>query len=358
MNLPSDHTIQFSEERPRYEKLTLKLHSLIQDLLASEGIEATLDMRTKSLESFKEKIVRSGKSYQNPLNEITDLSGIRVVLRTLEDVSRVGSLLEREFLVDLDRSVKKISQLDDDRFGYLSEHYIIQIKEPRTRLREWDGLLSLNAEIQVRTILQHAWAAVQHSLDYKSKYDIPNQLRRRLFRLSALFELADQELNQISFSARELFTQYEEQVKSEIAEIELNSDSLRAYLENSKIVEHWAKYIEGLGVRINGVGAISRDVEISKKVGLSTIKEVDSVIRAAQDWGKPYLRDFFKNTFGEPVPEGCSMDRNGVVTMFLIGTFLEVLTDEVLESQFGFGMPQRATAPARQHNPKAMRHIA
>ncbi|MER2541567.1 MAG: hypothetical protein ABTQ26_20175 [Azonexus sp.] len=352
----TNHTARFAEERPRYEKLTLKLQSLLRDLLASEGIEATFDARTKSVESFDEKVARPGKAYQNPIDEITDLSGVRVVLRTLEDVSRVESLIDREFLVDAERSVKKSEQLDEDRFGYLSEHYIIQIKVPRSQLREWEGLSNLKAEIQVRTILQHAWAAVQHSLDYKSEYDIPKQLRRRLFRLSALFELADQELDQISLDARNLFAQYAAQVKSDDGDIELNTDSLRAYLENSVVVSRWAKFIEGLGVTIGGIGMISRDVEIAMKVGLSTIREVDAILRAAHDWGEPYLRDFFKNTFGEPTPKGCSLDRNGVITIFLIGSFLDVLTDEVLERQFGWGLPERATRPARQYNPRANRH--
>lgn len=354
----TNHTRRFVEERPRYEKLTAKLHALLQDLLASEGIEAVFDARTKSVESFDEKVVRPGKAYQNPLSEITDLSGVRVVLRTLDDVNRVGSLIEREFSVDVARSVKKSEQLDEDQFGYLSEHYIVQIKEPRSQLREWEGLSTLNAEIQVRTILQHAWAAVQHSLDYKSEYDIPKQLRRRLFRLSALFELADQELDQISADARTLFAQYAEQVKSDAGDIELNTDSLKAYLENSEEVARWAKYIESLGVNIGGIGMISRDVEMARTVGLSTIREIDTVIRTANDWGEPYLRDFFRNTFGEPAPKGCSMDRNGVVTIFLIGSFLDVLTDEVLDHQFGWGLPERATKPARKHNPRATHNVS
>jgi hypothetical protein len=168
--------------------------------------------------------------------------------------------------------------------------------------------------------------------------------------------LADQELDQISTDARQLFAQYAEQVKSDAGDIELNTDSLRAYLENSEIVARWAKFIEGLGVAIGGIGMISRDVEIAMKVGLSTIRQVDAVLRTAHDWGEPYLRDFFRNTFGEPIPKGCSMDRNGVVTIFLIGSFLDVLTDEVLERQFGWGKPERATRPARQYNLKATRH--
>jgi putative GTP pyrophosphokinase len=349
----TNHTKRFIEERPQYEKLTSKLHTLLGDLLASEGIETVIEVRTKSVESFDEKVSRPGKDYQNPLDEITDLSGIRLVLRTLSEVNRVRALIEREFIVDAQRSTRKIEHLATDQFGYLSEHYIIQIKKPRSQLPEWRGLIDLYAEIQVRTILQHAWAAVQHSLDYKSEYDIPKQLRRRLFRLSALFELADQELDHISADARSLFAQYAEQVQSDREDIELNTDSLKAYLENSETVANWANFIEKLGVDIGSIGMISRDVEMARMAGLSTIGEVDRVLKTAQEWGEPYLRDFFRNTFGEQIQKGCSMDRNGVVTIFLIGSFLEIFTEEVLESRLGWGKPRRAIVPARQHNPQA-----
>lgn len=350
---PTNHTKRFAEERPRYEKLTTKLHALLRDLLASEGIEAVIEARTKSVGSFDEKVSRPGKAYQNPLAEVTDLSGIRLVLRTQSEVDRVRTLIEREFIVDAQSSTRKIEHLAADQFGYLSEHYIIQIGQPRSQLPEWNSITDLHVEIQVRTILQHAWAAVQHSLDYKSEYDIPKQLRRRLFRLSALFELADQELDQISAEARMLFAQYSEQVQSDMEDVDLNTDSLKAYLENSQTVAYWTKFIDGLGVEVGGVGDISRDIQMARMAGLSTIGEVDKVMRTAKEWGEPYLRDFFRATFGEPVPKGrCSMVKNGVVSIFLIGSFLDVFTEEVLEGQLGWGLPQRALVPAHQYNPR------
>lgn len=341
-----------------YEKLTSKLKILFEELLATEKINATIEARTKSIESFNEKVCRPGKAYENPLDEVTDLSGIRLILRTLDEVSAVGALVEREFSVDINRSVRKIEHLATDQFGYLSEHYIIRVKAPRSQLPEWAGTDNLNAEIQVRTVLQHAWAAVQHSLDYKSECDIPKHLRRRLFRLSALFELADQELDQISEDARKIFAQYAKQVQTSTGEdIEINSDSLKAYLEKSETVAYWAEYIESIGVEVGGIGMVSRDGEMARMVQLSTIGDVDKVLENAKSWGEPYLRDFFINTFGDRIQKGkCSIDRNGVLTIFLIGTFLEVFTAKVLAEQLGWGLPERALEPARKYNPHAKRN--
>jgi putative GTP pyrophosphokinase len=354
-NLDSaEHTQRFKDEKPRYEQLTHKLRNLLQDLLTNEGVIAVIESRTKSMESFNEKFVRPGKTYQDPLQEITDLSGLRIIVQTVDEVSKVGLLIERAFSIDGERSVKKSEHLNADQFGYLSEHYIVQLKEPRRLLREWEGLGELNAEIQVRTILQHAWAAVQHSLDYKNAYDIPKPLRRRLFRLSALFELADEELDQISTDVRMLVAKYAEQVQSDDSDIEINVDSLKAYLENSETVTEWASYIESLGVEIGTIGMLSRDVEMARIAGLSTIREIDDLLKTAFSWGKPYLQAFYHNTFGAIIPKGrCSSDRNGILTVFLIANFLEVFTDNVLDLQLGFGLPERATVPARLYNPNA-----
>ncbi len=344
----------YEEKRPIYKRLTAKIHSMLEELLKVEGVTVTVvESRTKKVAGFEEKINRPGKNYINPLEEITDLSGIRIVLYSLDDVEKVSDLVSREFIVDQERSVNKLNLLDADRFGYLSQHYIVKIGEPRSNLFEWKDLRDLWAEIQVRTVLQHAWAAIQHSLDYKSEYDIPMQLRRRLFRLSALFELADEELNHITDEAQGLFEQYKEQIESDQPSIELNLDSLKAYLEASEVVQEWADFIESFGVTVTSIGWISRDVEMDRRANIATVNEIDKLLKQSRAWGREYLREFLINTFGDPIPSNHgSMDRNGIVPIFLIGNFLEIFTDEILDKEFGWGLPERASIPAKKYNPK------
>lgn len=352
--LSLDHARHYEKVRPQYERFTKKLAALLDELLKAKGLDIVLDSRTKSIASFAEKLSRPEKNYEDPLREITDLSGVRVIVRSLSDALQVEELIDQEFAVDADRSIRKRDHFDDDRFGYLSDHYIVTLKEPRKKLQEWNGLAELSAEIQVRTILQHAWASVQYSLDYKSSYDIPKKLRRRLYRLSALFELADEELNQIGTDAKALFANYSEQVRIDPKDVELNVDSLKAYLEKSPSVEYWLEFIQRLGVAVGAIGMISRDVTMAKSAGLTTIGQIDGLLNGARSWGESYLRDFFHNTFGNPVPPiGCSMDRNGVVTLFLIGEFQSIFDNETLDNEFGWGKPERATVPARKYNLKS-----
>lgn len=342
-------------EKPLYEKFTVKIHSLLDDLLKNEDIKAVIESRAKEIDKFAEKISRPGKCYKNPPSEITDLAGIRVILRTTDDVERVSKIISDEFTIDDKNSVNKIDQLDPDQFGYLSRHYIVKIKDPRSVLLEWKRFDKLWAEIQVRTILQHAWATVEHSMDYKSEYDIPKQLRRRLFRLSALFELADQELNNIVIDGLDIFEQYKKQVVAHEPNIELNLDSLKAYLQTSDIVAYWTNFIESLGVKIFPIGIISRDVKMALMADIGSINEINQVLEDSKGWGEEYLKEFYHNSFGTPVPNGCASDMNGIITIFLIGNFPEIFTDQTLNNELGFGRPERATIPAKKYKPKSSR---
>jgi ppGpp synthetase/RelA/SpoT-type nucleotidyltranferase len=349
----SDWVKQYQDARPLHERFTTKLHSLIDELLEREAIKAVIESRAKEVESFEEKLNRPDKCYENPLKDMTDLSGIRVILPMLDDVEKVTAITAQEFTVDDARSVNKLDLLAPDRFGYLSQHYIVKIKEPRCSLAEWEDFVDLYAEVQVRTVLQHAWAGIEHSLNYKSTHDVPKQLRRRMFRLSALFELADQELNSIVAESLALFEQYKAQVESNEPDIELNLDSLRAYLRTSNVVQDWADFIESLGVTVHHSDFVSRDIDMLRRVGINSINELNRLLEDSKEWGQSYLKEFYRNTWGEPIPEGkCASDRNAIVTLLLIGNFPDVFTNKVLVGEFRFGRPERATVPARKHNPR------
>src|SRR5690349_19722831 len=89
-NSPEEYVRQYSDLRPRFEKFTEKLHKLFLELMEQGKVEfGHIESRTKSIESFSEKIVRPGKSYENPLQEISDLTGIRIILIYSKDIGTV-----------------------------------------------------------------------------------------------------------------------------------------------------------------------------------------------------------------------------------------------------------------------------
>ncbi|GAB2854730.1 hypothetical protein [Lentzea nigeriaca] len=131
-----------------------------------------------------------------------------------------------------EHSANKQSELAPDQFGYMSDHLITRIGS-RGAWPEWANYAEIPVEFQVRTTLQHAWAAVNHKLSYKRVEEVPTALQRRLFRLSALFEMADEQFSAIRKAAAELSDEYSDNVKQGNLDIEIDADSVDAYIQNS-----------------------------------------------------------------------------------------------------------------------------
>lgn len=233
---------QYSSLRHKYEDFTDKLHFLIQELLSTKDIKCqNIEFRTKTVESFLEKVDRDGKNYIDPINEITDLSGLRIILYYLDDVEKVENLIKSEFKVDSKLSINKKEILDYDQFGYLSIHQIIVLKSPRVDLPEWKKFNGLIAEIQTRTVLQHAWASLSHTMEYKNEKDIPKELRRQLHRLAGLFELSDEEFLKIKEKKERITNSIDSSIATSKLRIPLNLDSLQKYIQSSSIVQEIAR---------------------------------------------------------------------------------------------------------------------
>jgi putative GTP pyrophosphokinase len=187
---------EFKSSRPQYEAFTLKIQTLIKELLVVEKIRYHLvDGRTKELSSLEHKLKR--KRYST-LNEITDLSACRIIVYYHEDIERIIDKLQDEFTIDSANSVTKGEEFNPNEFGYKSFHVVLNVSEDRGKLSEWKSFKNFKCEIQIRTVLQHAWAAISHALQYKAKQDVPKELQRKLFRLAGLFELADEQFSEIN----------------------------------------------------------------------------------------------------------------------------------------------------------------
>jgi putative GTP pyrophosphokinase len=146
------------------------------------------------------------------LSDITDLAGIRIITYYSDQVDNVAKIIEREFEVDKENTIDKRKIMDPDKFGYISLHYIIKLNDARKQLPEYERFKELKAEIQIRTILQHAWADIEHDLGYKSKDAIPRDIQRDFNRLSGLLELADKEF----LGIRNSLSEYKKYVSSNI----------------------------------------------------------------------------------------------------------------------------------------------
>jgi putative GTP pyrophosphokinase len=233
----------YAERRPAHVSFTGALDVLLRQLLDQASIPyAQVESRTKETANFVGKLKRKNEKYADPLTEVTDLSGLRIILFYLDDVERVGELITQQFEVDAEHSGDKSVALDPDRFGYLSVHHVIRLDSSRKELLEWKRFDGYCAEIQVRTVLQHAWAAISRKLAYASVREAPRDLQRNLNRLSALLELADDEFVDIRAAREEIEAEYDRELERGNLDLGVDESSLAIYLRETGIGEEIERF--------------------------------------------------------------------------------------------------------------------
>jgi putative GTP pyrophosphokinase len=200
---------QFLEIRPQNEQLCSEVAYILTKRIGDQGIEySAITSRAKTLKSFAEKLSR--KHYTDPLNDVTDLAGVRIVYLYKSDLAQIEKIVERE--LQIIEKVDKAEEHDADRFGYSALHYLVKLGRKSSGAR-YDDLKGLVCEVQVRTVLQDSWAIIDHHLSYKQESDVPKILKRKLNSLSGLFETADDQFDRVRAEREE----YRQLVKSKLS---------------------------------------------------------------------------------------------------------------------------------------------
>ena len=221
-----------------FEKIIQNVIKILQTKVKLMS-QPTYKSRVKSFESYYRKVLRLKQNEMvdtNSLIYLTDMMGIRMICAFLEDINLAVEQLKEIFEVkevEIKGAEKKFSE-----FGYESVHVLIRI--PEKCMPKFEGKFKnlkkvsdeIVCEIQIRTILQDAWAEVEHELIYKTEFnpfDIP--LRRKLASLNASLTLADITLQEIRDYQNKLQGELEERRNSFY---ELADDLLNEKIEKKK----------------------------------------------------------------------------------------------------------------------------
>ncbi|PRZ56038.1 ppGpp synthetase/RelA/SpoT-type nucleotidyltransferase [Paraburkholderia fungorum] len=126
--------------------------------------------RAKQPASLKKKLaLQQIVDTQTLEDAIKDLAGCRIVFYTNSDVTRFinSGIVDQNFVV-LERKIHHPRRVVDDASDlYISNHYVVQLSPERASLPEYSQFAELRCEIQVQTILNHAWAEMAHDTIYK-----------------------------------------------------------------------------------------------------------------------------------------------------------------------------------------------
>ena len=268
---------EYRKKRALYGENTKKIEVLVSELIKEKDIPIqAVSSRTKSIESLSNKVSRKDK-YAS-IDEITDLSGVRICCYFSSQVEEVAKLIKANFSVNKDLSVDKGRAVDPDRFGYVSLHYIAKLSEKRVDLLEYSKYKDLFCEIQIRTILQHAWAEIEHDLGYKSEIGIPNPIRRQFSRLSGLLELADEQFDNIKTKLESYGREVKKKTYSKPEEIGIDQITVEYYIDSSPTVRDIEKDIERTtNLRLKKEKVETEElIEICKYFHIDTIDKLDS----------------------------------------------------------------------------------
>ncbi|MEA2372479.1 MAG: pyrophosphokinae [Solirubrobacteraceae bacterium] len=185
---------------PTYERLAARLGDLLRARLDAAGLRIVeVSARAKEPDSFVKKALRKG--YADPMQAIGDKAGVRLILPFARDRERVVRTCEE--VLELSDPDDKREVLGSERIGYLGLHYSAQLRLQAVGESEAD-LAGLTAELQIHTKAESAWATAAHDSLYKAVVDVPDEVARRLYRLAALAEIFDDQIEQFLVELHEL----------------------------------------------------------------------------------------------------------------------------------------------------------
>ena len=262
-----------------YQDLAESVRRIAEETLRRrEVVIHSVQGRAKDARSFGKKAARPSESdpsrpkYADPLTEITDLAGVRIITYFPGTLDDVDALLREEFEV-VESADKGRILMEEERFGYQSIHYLVKLRPNRSCLPEYERFTNAVAEVQLRTILQHAWAEIEHDIQYKSASVIPTDIRRRFMALSGMLEIADREFQTIQDMDEHLRTTARANVnEGRFQEVELTPDAVRTYLNR----------------RLGEDGRISSwsynwVARLLRRLGFSTVQQLDDALRPYDD---------------------------------------------------------------------------
>jgi len=176
------------------------LAAQVEELLEKQHLHATVKVRVKTLESLSEKRSFMARTTGESNPEIKDLLGLRIVVPFQEEVEQAVELLCQHFRTE--QIERKSEQLTFREFAYDSVH----IELPLERDLQLPVFCRPVVEVQVRTILQDAWAEVEHELIYKNHFRFPNSegIRKKLAAVNASLSLADMIFQEIRDAQKEM----------------------------------------------------------------------------------------------------------------------------------------------------------
>lgn len=176
--------------------------------------------RVKPLASIYDKSLQKGVSFEPSeqlADALQDIAGIRIMCQFVDDITSVVNLIRQRNDLVVIEEIDYIAHKKQS--GYRSYHMIV--KYPVETI---NGVINVLVEIQIRTLAMNFWASIEHSLNYKYKGNIPEDVKLRLQRAAeAAFQL-DEEMSSIRSEIQEAQAYFSENKEAHSPNIQKNNE--------------------------------------------------------------------------------------------------------------------------------------
>ncbi|OON84936.1 hypothetical protein BXO88_14805 [Oribacterium sp. C9] len=290
MSTTKNSNQKINELLEKYSALAPIIDERIRSALSGINHSALYDIthRIKTVKSIKGKMERKPDKYHDA-SELRDILGFRIICFFEEDIDVIAEKIAGAFRVDRKHSKDKRSLIDPTSFGYLSLHYIIALPDDEAFPEE---LRHLWFEVQIRTILQHVWAEIEHDLGYKSEFGTPREVRRNFSKAASLLETADDLFSNIKKRLVDYKKEVIRSIENDQAEnLYLDAITITEFTSRSRTYQNFLREIASItGATINDANPESQLAQLDF-LGIHTLgalvemidREHDTALRIAQE---------------------------------------------------------------------------
>jgi GTP pyrophosphokinase len=297
---------------PTFTSFVDKLETLLGELLAEDDVSYawtyTWAFGTHTVLERAYRARRLGKRVDDPL-KLPGFAGVGIVAHNAGRARRIAEIVEREFDVDQEASVLyaevvakqiELASPDNARRGerYPFAQYFVSIPDARATLTEWAPYRGLRVNVDIQTLLQYTWERVEHDLPYHWERTYPTEVREQIARYVALIAAADEEYERIWTTIEDLREGYENELARGELDVELNAESLIAYLRVSDAVAALVQVGVDAGLQVDEDEFLPRPSSIEqsllwvlKQSGIDSIRQLDEFIQSAATRAPHVLRD-------------------------------------------------------------------
>ncbi|MCR5594004.1 MAG: hypothetical protein K6F79_09700 [Saccharofermentans sp.] len=286
--------IGYYDHLENYKKVEDIAWHKLRDAIDASGIRIMqVTSRVKSAESVMGKLRRKPDHYSTIL-DMTDVVGMRVICYFADKIDAIGDIIKELFVVDEENSIDRRNVIAANTFGYMSLHNICSLRKSD----EYDDeLTNYRFEVQIRTVLQHTWAEIEHDLGYKTEFGVPRHIRREFSRMASLLEVADEGFMRIKNDLKDYTDSVISTLESgDVENITIDAISIGEFIKYNAAFNEFTKSIAAIsGAELITVSA-EQYINQLEFINIHTLKDILVLLEKQRDHAMLLAKNVLENS--------------------------------------------------------------